>query len=299
MPQAGGKSACSAAFVSFVASFLPRVQLICNQSYLGILLQVTKTNEGDSMVEVTQPRKKAALPLGATALLSRVQASAKPCVAAASFYLAITNAHRIPTGAALLLGMAPSVSSTALRAVQACFSAEGGAAGRLDVVLARSFSSSTAAGRSSGSCRHLFGAAPRAAAIAAARSTATPVSTAARAAAAASPALAAAAAVRSRHLATAATGGWQTLRAAAAGTPARQHQQARGFARFLQFQPRPGGGWGGGGGGWVSDSDAVVKGLIGLNIAGFLMWRVAPGSVSLALSRAAGRSQRPVRLVRA
>lgn len=81
-------------------------------------------------------------------------------------------------------------------------------------------------------------------------------------------------------MATAVAGEWQAVRTAAAAAAARQHQQARGFARFLQFQPRPGGGWGGGGG-WLSDSDAVVKGLIGLNIAGFLLWRVAPGGVSM------------------
>lgn len=79
-------------------------------------------------------------------------------------------------------------------------------------------------------------------------------------------------------MATAVAGEWQAVRTAAAAAAARQHQQARGFARFLQFQPRPGGGWGGGGG-WLSDSDAVVKGLIGLNIAGFLLWRVAPGGM--------------------
>lgn len=61
-------------------------------------------------------------------------------------------------------------------------------------------------------------------------------------------------------------------------------QQARGFARYLQFQPRSGGGWGGGGGGGLgrllSNPDTVLWGLIGLNLGGFVMWRLNGPMVS-------------------
>lgn len=74
---------------------------------------------------------------------------------------------------------------------------------------------------------------------------------------------------------------WRGLAAAAA-----MRQQSRGFARFLQFQPRGGGGsWGGGGWGGMSrlDPDTVLYGLIGINLAGFMAWRAWPQAVSRAL----------------
>lgn len=90
----------------------------------------------------------------------------------------------------------------------------------------------------------------------------------ASAAAGAATAAAATAAARSATAAAA----WR------AATAAAMQQQARGYARYLQFQPRGGGGWGSGGSGWGSDQ--VLWGLIGVNVAGFMLWRVAPREVS-------------------
>lgn len=84
---------------------------------------------------------------------------------------------------------------------------------------------------------------------------------------------AAAAAARSTTAASGAA--WRAATAAAV------QQQARGYSRYLQFQPRGGGGWGGGGwggGGW--DGQRVLYALMGVNIAGFALWRVAPHQVS-------------------
>lgn len=175
--------------------------------------------------------------------------------------------------------MPRTLSAKALGALRACFAVEEGATWRLVPILGRSISSPSA-GHCSGGCRRLHEAVPLNPTVSAVCCTRGPGLTSA----ATAVGLAAATAARSAHLATAAAGRWRTVSAAASAAAARQHQQARGFARFLQFQPRPGGGWGGGGGGWLSDSDAVIKGLISLNIAGFLLWRVAPGTVRARLS---------------
>ena len=89
-------------------------------------------------------------------------------------------------------------------------------------------------------------------------------------------AAAAGAAVRasSGGIVAAAATAWGPVAAAAA------RQQARGYARFLQFQPRPqgGGGWSRLGGG-MDSADRVLWGLIGANVAGFLLWRTHPAQV--------------------
>ncbi|PSC71931.1 putative purple acid phosphatase 20 [Micractinium conductrix] len=60
--------------------------------------------------------------------------------------------------------------------------------------------------------------------------------------------------------------------------PAEQQQLAAAAGQRPCFQPRSGGGWGGGGGGGLgrllSNPDTVLWGLIGLNLGGFVMWRL-------------------------
>jgi hypothetical protein len=102
---------------------------------------------------------------------------------------------------------------------------------------------------------------------------------------------AAVAAARGGSARQAGTTAWQAVAAAAA------RQQARGYSRFLQFQPRGGGGglggWGGGSRWSNLDPDKVLWGLIGANVAGFALWRLFPSQVGfsrLVLCCAAGRA---------
>lgn len=67
--------------------------------------------------------------------------------------------------------------------------------------------------------------------------------------------------------AAAAAGGTGLAVAAAAA-----RQQSRGFARYLQFQPRQVRRW-------DTNPDHVLYGLMGLNVAGWLAWQVWPRQV--------------------
>jgi hypothetical protein len=91
-----------------------------------------------------------------------------------------------------------------------------------------------------------------------------------------------AAAARGGPARQAGSAAWQAVAAAAA------RQQARGYSRFLQFQPRSGGdglgGWGGGSRWATLDPDKVLWGLIGANVAGFALWRLFPSQVGFSRS---------------
>ena len=102
----------------------------------------------------------------------------------------------------------------------------------------------------------------------------------AAAAAAAAAAAGRAAARPAAASAAAAVSPWRAISAAGA---AATRQQARGYSRYLQFQPHGSGGGGWGGGSWWSrltaDSDKVLWALIGANFAGFVLWRTHPYQV--------------------
>ena len=80
------------------------------------------------------------------------------------------------------------------------------------------------------------------------------------------------------------TPGWELGALAARGLPRWQNpasaslaRQQRGYSRYLQFPARGGGGWGRGGGrGWNIDGNKVLWGLVGVNVGGFLLWRISP-----------------------